>query len=390
MVNSKNVEKFQGYIVDLLSFLKKAIPDEKLNLNKVQAKYRQMDKVVYLNYILNNLQGGIDYITRNDEYVFTPEFSTKPLNYLIGYDFRKVWSRPLTNEQRKVIFRYLQLIYIQASKAVDKNAEKVKNIIDSIQAQNEIEKEAKENPDAFDDNPESMDFQKLFGDDNLLIELAKDISSEINIQDVIKDLMASGDFQMQPGQNPQQMFQKLANNPMLMEKISGLREKVGQKLSDRNVSQEDVMKSVDNLKTSMMKYVSNMPGGSQIKKMLKNMDIDKFMQNNVNESSGIGGSDGSEEIDPNDFMQKLMSQMDTNLMSPEFTQMMQNMQSQYAADPDKFKEMISQSNNTVNDPEIVLGDNAVCTSSSCCTSSACASANVSAASSTSSTSSKSE
>ena len=154
MVRTRNLEQFHRYVIDLWKYLKQIYKDDpktKTILNKAFQRHRSMDKVQYMEYILRNLSPYIKYITQRDEFIFTPEFGNKPLKFLIGLDFKDIWKPILTSEQKKVIFRYLEFLYMQSSRAFDKNEDKVKEIKEAILMEQEIEKEAAENPDMFAD-----------------------------------------------------------------------------------------------------------------------------------------------------------------------------------------------------------------------------------------------
>lgn len=342
MVRPRNVEKFHRYVLDLWKYLKDLYKNDtqtKQLLNKVYSKHRSMDQVKYLEFTLNNLSPYVDYFTRRDEFIFTPEFGKRPLNFLIGFDFRQVWKLELTLEQKRIIFRYLEFLYIQASLALRKNTAKVNEIIDAIKMEQEIEKEAAENPDMFKDEENQggggllgtllggggADFASLFGDDNILVDLANDLKDEFDLGEILGDMLG-GDGGLKPGANPMDAINNLSRNPKMQNILETLSNKVQQKMQDRNISQEELLASADKLRDGLMKNVKGMPGGSQIKKMINNMDLEKMSQQ--------FGAAGQGEPSPEDFINQMMSGVDQQQLNAEFnpepTQMPLEMQQMLA------------------------------------------------------------
>jgi hypothetical protein len=91
--------------------------------------------------------------------------------------------------------------------------------------------------------------------------------------------------------------------------FENLATKVQAKMTERNISNEDLLASAGKLQEGLMKSVSKMPGGSQIKRMIKNMDLQKMgqqmMQGDV--------SNETSELSPEQFMQQMMSGVDSSV-----------------------------------------------------------------------------
>jgi len=325
MVRARNLEKFHKNFKDLWSYIRQVLKgDKKMTdlLTRVHQKHRTMDQEQYLEYTLNNLTPYIDYIAQKDEFIFTSEFGNKPLNFLIGLDFRTIWNK-FTPENKRVVFRYLEFLYIQASLALRVNKETCNAIVESITVEQELEKEAQDNPNMFGDNAGgSMDFQSLFGDDNLLMDLANDIKEELDFEQLLGNL---GGFKLKPGQNPMDLINSMSNNPELTNMMTNLATKISQKMTDKNISSEDLQKSAEKLKENLANSVSNMPGGSQLKKMIKNLDFNKMAEqmNNSNSDSPLDDNQGSIP-NPQDLLQQLFPQSGGNV-PPELKQFMDQM-----------------------------------------------------------------
>tara|TARA_R100001163_G_C5068360_1_gene208490 strand:- start:5995 stop:7203 length:1209 start_codon:yes stop_codon:yes gene_type:complete len=362
MIRAKNQEKFDGYVKSLWSFLKDVTKSNQrdtkdLNYFLIQRR-RKTDAVELMTEILRNVSPYIDEISRRDEFIFTPEFGnakSKPLQFFPGFDFRRIWKyRNLTNAQKRIIFRYLEFLYIQASLALGKNKDKVNEIVESIKMEQEIAREAEENPDAFGDAPAgSGDFNSLFGDDDTLMDLVNDLKDEFNLEETFGEMLSG--VQLQPGQNPLAALQNISSNPQMANMMQTMAERVQKKMQEKGITEQDLMKSAENLKKNLGKNVSAMPGGAQINKMLKNFDIEKLAsQMQQNNNPNMPGSDGPSLSDilsqanassnsngqapiqnPADMMQQLLGQLNVNpdgeqmQLPPElqqaFSQMQQNL-----------------------------------------------------------------
>lgn len=333
MLRPKNAEKFHGYVVDLTTYLRRLFRSDKkiMNaLNNVHRKHRQMDNDTYIEYTLNNLSPYIDYISQKDEFIFTPEFGKKSLNFLIGLDFRTIWNS-LESENKRVVFRYLEFIYMQSSLALNKNKSKVAEIVECIKVEQELEKEAMENPNAFGDsgNGNPFDINSIFGDDNILLDIAQDIKAELNFEELLGGIMGGDGLKLKPGQNPMDLINNMAQNPEIMSVMNNFGTKLQQKLQDKNVSPEELQKSAEKLKENLGNSISNMPGGSQLKKMLKNFDIETLARNFSNaqamqqqQQQQLNSSSENQSIDAQQMLQQMMQ----NGGNPQFQQMMEQMQ----------------------------------------------------------------
>lgn len=349
MIRIRNQEKFDKYFKDLWGYVKKLFPNNSRDgrdVNKVllnrKSQYGGNGSVEFMEMTLRNIAPYIDKISQRDEFMFMPEFGnpkTKPLQFLPGFDFRRIWKlRDLTNENKKIIFRYLEFLYLQSSLALGRNKEKVNQIIEAIKMEQEIAKEAEENPDAFGDQDQGGqggDFESLFGDDDTLMGLVNDLKDEFNLEETFGEIF--GGMQLQPGQNPMAALQGMAGNPAMKDMMEKMAERVQSKMEEKNISQEDLMKSAENLKKNLAKNVSGMPGGKQIKKMIDNLDMERMAEQFQQQSGNPMMQDNnplpglSQQPDPNQLMQQLMGNLTAGgdqgqgEIPPELQQMLQQL-----------------------------------------------------------------
>lgn len=332
-MRSKNIQRFDEYFKALWSHIKKKVPKSQTRfLNQVLLKHSQKIKsnestqYEYLKQTLSNYDPLVEYIMKNDEFMFTPEFNKKSLYFMEGYDFKRLWRfNCLKDDDKKFIFRLLKLIYIQLSLSLNKNDSKVKQMVEVIKSEDEIEKEARENPNAFDDEKKGglSDITKLFGNDELLSELAKDISEEVNLQETLKDLMNNS--QIQQGQNPLEAMMNICQNQDIQNMVNNLQTKVAKKMQDRNIKPEDIQKSAGTLQDNLMGALKGVPGGRQLQRMMKNMNLEKMMQNTAQNMEQQQRNNPTFQPDPAmaarqagmpsniaDMMKQMQEQMETN------------------------------------------------------------------------------
>jgi hypothetical protein len=338
MIRTRNQEKFEGYQKDLWGYLKKIMKDtnprECTELNNFLLKTKKsMEPVELMEKTLRNISPYIDHISRKDEFIFTPEFGnskSKPLQFIPSFDFRKVWAkRNLSKENKRIIFRYLELIYINASLALNKNRDKVNELVEAIKMEQEITKEADENPNAFGDADQggsaggagALDFNSIFGNDNVIMELVQDLKNEFNLEEMLTEIMGGAGGGMPPlqaGQNPMALLQTMSTNPQMQEMMKNISSRLENKIKEKGITQDDIVKSTESIKKNLMTHVGKMPGGSHIKKMINNLDLDKMI--NQMQSSGMGGAGGmGGQPDPAQLMAQLTNMMnrggDPNMQS---------------------------------------------------------------------------
>jgi len=325
MIRTRNQEKFEGYQKDLWGYLKKILkesnPKECSELNNFLLKTKKsMEPVELMEKTLRNISPYIDNISRKDEFIFTPEFGnskTKPLQFFPQFDFRKVWAkRDLSKENKRIIFRYLELIYINASLALNRNREKVNELVEAIKMEQEIAKEAEENPNAFGDADQAssgsggLDFNSLFGNDNVIVDLIQDLKNEFNLEEMLGEVMGggAGGMPLQAGQNPMQLLQNMSTNPQMQDVMKNIFARLETKIKEKGITPEDIAKSTDNVKDNLLKHVAKMPGGSHLKKMLNNLDVDKMMQQ-LQANGGMGGMGGMGGVPGGDGMNPALANM---------------------------------------------------------------------------------
>jgi len=164
-------ELFTSVFLKTLQTLKLVFPDEKL-LKRVQKKFLQTDKTLYMEYTMNNLRPHISAICSQDQHIFSDDYMPNhPLFLLVGLDFKTVWKKSKldSNEresERNCLFTNLQMLYIYAGLALRADKELVRDMVDNLRTMQDLDKNIAE-AEARRAEEAKFDFQSFIGDSPL-------------------------------------------------------------------------------------------------------------------------------------------------------------------------------------------------------------------------------
>lgn len=284
LIKTKNAEKFQVYVSDLIKYITpiNSIESKKLNKALFQLKRdpKWEDKEKYFSYVLKNMQPYIKYIIQTDEYVFTKEAGNKPLNFVIGFDFKHLWPH-LNHQEKKVVFRYLQLLYIQASLTMDQNKTEISEIIENIKIEKELSLEAENNPDYFNDQSKAFSLDGLLAN-TILLDLTNDIKNNLDLESLkakMLRILANSNIDIKNIRSPEQikeLIPLITNNPEFKELSQEVQNLINDKLKQRNLNETDFKNSLITLKENLLQMTGNLPFGGMLKKIIKNLDLNKL------------------------------------------------------------------------------------------------------------------
>jgi len=228
----KQVILFHNNLCKFFKALKGVLPECSTLLKPTITNYKQTPRVEYISKLKTLMDDHVKYISQYDEGIFTDDYHTGELYLLPELDFRKLWDLVNTSEgfddslrssTKKSIFNHLQTIYISANMALDqigafnKNMEKQKallmNMIDNLKLGDEVKKRMEElkhteDAEAAKSSSSSIpglggllsglgglgglglgdlgasglgDITSMFGEDNFVFQLAKDIVNELDM-----------------------------------------------------------------------------------------------------------------------------------------------------------------------------------------------------------------
>jgi hypothetical protein len=158
----KQVILFHNNLCKFFKALKGVLPECALILKPAIAHYKETPRVTYIANLKTLMDDHVKYISQYDEGMFTDDYRTGALFLIPELDFRQLWEvllnadfdEDLLSGTKKNIFNHLQTIYISASMALDqigafnKNMEKQKrllmNMIDNLKLGGEVKKRVEE------------------------------------------------------------------------------------------------------------------------------------------------------------------------------------------------------------------------------------------------------
>jgi hypothetical protein len=286
----KQVILFHNNLCNFFKALKGVLPECSTHLKQTISKYKQVPRVDYITHLKSLMEPHIKYISEYDEGIFTDDYKPGGFELLPDLNFRVVWellnSADFDDELRAStktkVFNHLQTLYISACMgleqigAFNKNMEKQKtmlmNMIENLKIGDEVKKRMEEMKQTEEEAasksgsglgalgglgglagllgsgsgagglPDLDKISDLFGEDNFVFQIAKDIVSELD--------MGSDELD-----GPMESIMSLfANNG---KKIQDLIIKVGDKLESKLASGEidkerlfkDAQKMKDKLST---------------------------------------------------------------------------------------------------------------------------------------------
>jgi hypothetical protein len=272
-------ELFHDYLIEMFSMLKKIQPDNK-RLPAVIQKYRKTDRETYIDYTVTNLEPHIGHICSEDTTIFSDDYASgKPLFLLVGFDFKPFWrSTSLSKEQVQTLFTQLQLLFIYGSLSLKRNKSLVRDMIENIKVASELDREVAE-AEAREKEDEGL--SGLFGKDNPMMEVFADIVKD---PELIKRLDLGN---LQAGQNPMEAITKMLSGDKLTAVMSLLQDKLKEKMTAKNLSQEDFERDLATASDKMMRKARKHP-------LFKTMGLDKMMRDMMERSEPNGLEERSE------------------------------------------------------------------------------------------------
>ena len=270
-------------------------------IKRAYLKYKKVDRVKYIQYVIQKIKPHLKMILENDDLLFAEEFSTEPIKFLPELDFKELWTI-LTPRVKSSVWVLLQNLYISGNYALgNKNDAGCTTILENLRIEkqiaaectHELQKEEAEKSSAGGGITEllgnlmgnmeggelgEIDLAKIFGQDNIIVQIAADV----------KDEFAALFDTTDPNQDPLQAFMQLfSDQDKLKNIISSVEEKfkkyninpdqdMGKLLNTDFSKFQDVFKGLmgeNNEMTSIMEMVSKTINGE--------MNSDEFTEQNA-------------------------------------------------------------------------------------------------------------
>ena len=268
----KRVVEFHNHLTRFLSVLKKTIPEMTKRVSKCYRYYKSVPREKYIKKVIELMQPHIKHISEYDEGIFSNDYRTGKLCFIVGLDFKQIFNiiesydfdDELRDSTKKHIFNHLQSIYVSAELAVrqvtDFNAAMVKqkefliNMLKNVnldeQLKEKLEKIASEEA-VGDGSGFGMDSLKkiseIFGEDNFISKLAKDVTDELEL----------GNGCDNPVESITDLFAN--NGEKLQELLIKIGDKIEEKVQKGEITQEQLVEEATKMKNRVTDAVGDLP-----------------------------------------------------------------------------------------------------------------------------------
>lgn len=271
----KQVVVFHNHLVKFFKSLSTTCPEFKREIAKCVRYYNECDRYEYIGKTLKLMEPHIKRVSQYDEGIFSNDYQKGSLKLVPGLDLKKIFHFINDSDEfdkddaaatKKAIFNHLQSIYISGelavgqidkfNKAMDKQKtmlmDMLKNLNLEAALKDKIEKLAADEKEA--EGKGGFDLSQLnklgdlFGEDNFIFQLAKDVAEEINLGN--EDLSSPVDAINLLFANKGQRLQEL---------IVTVGEKIEQKVRSGEIDQAKLYEHAKNMKEKIQGIVGNIP-----------------------------------------------------------------------------------------------------------------------------------
>lgn len=266
----KRVVEFHNHLTRFLSVLKKTMPEMTKRVSKCYKYYKSVPREKYIKSVIELMQPHIKHISEYDEGIFSDDYKTGKLCFIVGLDFKQVFNiiesddfeDELRDSTKKHIFNHLQSIYVSAELAVrqvtDFNAAMVKqkefliNMLKNVnldeQLKEKLEKIANEESDESGFGMDSLkQISEIFDEDNFISKLAKDVTEELEL----------GNGRDNPVESITDLFAN--NGEKLQELLIKIGDKIEEKIQTGEITQEQLVDEATKMKNKVTDAVGDLP-----------------------------------------------------------------------------------------------------------------------------------
>lgn len=284
--NCKNVILFHNNWCKFLKSLKGVLPEAGPMVKEAVSHYKKLSRLAFLQELTTLMSPHIKYVSEYDESIFSTDYTCQsPTFYLLPkLDFLNIWSffenedfqadAKLASTTKRTIFNHLQILYISASvaleqisafdKALDKQKEFMMTMLENMNLDDKLKARIEEMKatELVDGQTNQLDIKKLgelFGEDNFIYQLAKEVSEEMGL--------GTGEIN-----NPMNTVTSLFANgsKKLKELIITLEDKLTKKVSSGEFTEEKMRADAMKAKEKLSGIVGQIPG---LNKLLNNDSI---------------------------------------------------------------------------------------------------------------------
>lgn len=320
----KQVIAFHNHVVKFFKSLTDACPEFKHNIAKCAKYYRGAERSKYITKTISLMSPHISRIAQYDEGIFSNDYHHGSMKLLPGLDMKEIFtfinespdfSRSESAEIKKTIFNHLQSIYVTAqladgqinkfNTAMNKQKQMLIDMLKNLNLDTTL-KERVDQISAEDTRKEAensilnqlmkgmgmatstggaggLNLEKLgelFGEDNFIFQIAKDIADSINMD-------GDGDSGLN---GPVDAINSLfANNGQkLQELIVMISEKIEQKIKNGEIDQDKFMADAHKMRENVEELVGGGAEGGMNSMFKRNYDeLSSELQTKYSDIPGI-------------------------------------------------------------------------------------------------------
>ena len=306
--------KFFKLIRQFLRSLEEQFPSSKKQIASFRKLMNNTKKNKFIKYVVSKLEPYSHDISHNN----TEIFNTDEPVYLLKYiDFRKFFADEVSDENKSIIWQYLQSLYIMGNFILQGNSllKGLKNLEDNLNVNDETgasndeanpmndalknmfenlqkaqtQKEQTQNDETNTDNNNENTQKTSDNQSNpfgFIEELASEIANEIEIPDDLK----------KPDAKPSDLFHSIffSKENHFANMVSKVGEKIQKKMETGELNQEKLFSQTQDIMSNMQKGLGEMQNDPEMMKQMGGMtNILQSMMGGLNGKGGKGPDMGS-------------------------------------------------------------------------------------------------
>lgn len=306
--------KFFKLIRQFLRSLEEQFPSSKKQIASFRKLMNNTKKNKFIKYVVSKLEPYSHDISHNN----TEIFNTDEPVYLLKYiDFRKFFADEVSDENKSIIWQYLQSLYIMGNFILQGNSllKGLKNLEDNLNVNDETgasndeanpmndalknmfenlqkaqtQKEQTQNDETNTDNNNENTQKTSDNQSNpfgFIEELASEIANEIEIPDDLK----------KPDAKPADLFHSIffSKENHFANMVSKVGEKIQKKMETGELNQEKLFSQTQDIMSNMQKGLGEMQNDPEMMKQMGGMtNILQSMMGGLNGKGGKGPDMGS-------------------------------------------------------------------------------------------------
>jgi len=282
----KNIEvpkEFQKVLKDFYKDILLVFPEMKYKLEDTTIDFLQEKhngKEIFEHCLKVYPERFFDILYQNNDIFTNNDINT---NFLPNIDFKNLWKEEISDNTRKTIWKYLQLILFSVSSSIKDGNDfgdtgKLFEAIDQDEMKKKLEETMKEMSEMFNETMDGEDRENFMNKDDL--PNPEDLQNHLSglmdgklgrlAQEIASETAEGMDIDIEDDANVGDVFQKLLKNPTkLMDLVKSIGSKLDDKLKSGEIKESELMQEAADL----MEKMKSMPGMKNMNKIFSKMGI---------------------------------------------------------------------------------------------------------------------